>query len=75
MWQDIQSGNCFVHNTLMLDYPQKSVVRAKWRFYPTTHPWSPHHYNLEALGKALMIFFSAPSVLKLLPAGVAALLG
>lgn len=33
--QDIGSGNCFVHNTLLLDHPQKFVCYAPWRFHPT----------------------------------------
>lgn len=32
--QDIGSGNCAVHNTLLLDHVQKSVLRAPWRFHP-----------------------------------------
>ena len=32
--QDIRSGNCAVHNTWMLDHPQKSVLWAPWRYYP-----------------------------------------
>jgi hypothetical protein len=40
--QDIGSGNCAVHNTLLLDHPQKSIILVPWRFYPT-HLWSPHN--------------------------------
>lgn len=32
--QDIGSGNCFVHNTLLFDHVQKSVLYAPWRFHP-----------------------------------------
>ncbi len=35
---DIRSGNGVVHNALMFDRPQKSVVRAKFRLTPTP-PW------------------------------------
>jgi acyl-CoA reductase-like NAD-dependent aldehyde dehydrogenase len=35
---DIQSGNNIVHNTLMFDRAQKSVVRAPFRVIPTP-PW------------------------------------
>ncbi|HEY7976270.1 MAG TPA: aldehyde dehydrogenase family protein [Ktedonobacterales bacterium] len=35
---DIRSGNGVVHNALMFDQPQKSVVRAKFRVTPTP-PW------------------------------------
>lgn len=33
--QDIGSGNCHVHNTLLLDDLQKSVLYAPWHFHPT----------------------------------------
>lgn len=36
--EDIRSGNGVVHNALMFDEPQKSVVRAKFRLQPTP-PW------------------------------------
>ena len=32
--QDIGSGNCAVHNSWMLDHPQKSVLWAPWRYHP-----------------------------------------
>ncbi len=35
---DIRSGNGVVHNSLMFDQPQKSVIRAKFRLAPTP-PW------------------------------------
>lgn len=35
---DIRSGNGVVHNALMFDKPQKSVIRAKFRLTPTP-PW------------------------------------
>ncbi|HZC05305.1 MAG TPA: aldehyde dehydrogenase family protein [Ktedonobacterales bacterium] len=35
---DIRSGNGVVHNALMFDQPQKSVIRAKFRLAPTP-PW------------------------------------
>lgn len=37
--QDIGSGNCAVHNTLLLDHVQKSVLRAPWRFHPAPFWW------------------------------------
>lgn len=38
--RDIGSGNCFVHNTLLFDHPEKTVVTLPWRMaiYP---PWMP----------------------------------
>jgi hypothetical protein len=72
--QDIGSGNCAVHNTLLLDHPQKSVIRAPWRFYPT-HLWSPHNRNLEASVASALWFFNSPSIPTLIPPALQALRG
>ena len=45
--QDIGSGNCAVHNTLLLDHPQKSVVWAPWRYRPPPF-WEPFNRNVRA---------------------------
>lgn len=58
--QDIGSGNCAVHNGLLLDHPQKSVLTSPWRLYPT-HLWSPVHRNLEPTVTAALPFFLSPS--------------
>ncbi|KAL4444976.1 hypothetical protein ABPG77_004026 [Micractinium sp. CCAP 211/92] len=72
--QDIGSGNCFVHNTLLLDHVQKSVLYAPWRFRPTPF-WSPSNRNLEAVGRAALKFDAAPSLARALPLAAAALKG
>jgi hypothetical protein len=72
--QDIGSGNCAVHNVLLLDHPQKSVLWAPWRYYPT-HLWSSANRNLEAAVPAAINFLAYPSVLSLVLAAVAALQG
>ena len=72
--QDIGSGNCAVHNTLLIDHPQKSVLRAPWRYYPT-HLWSSSNRNLEGVVPAAIYFLSYPSLLTLLQPAVAALRG
>lgn len=72
--QDIGSGNCAVHNTLLIDHPQKSVLRAPWRYYPT-HLWSPSNRNLEAAVPAAIEFLSYPSLFTLVGAALAALRG
>ncbi|MCO4764370.1 MAG: aldehyde dehydrogenase [Myxococcales bacterium] len=46
---DIRSGKGVVHNTFLLDYPQKSVVRAPFRIFPLP-PWFEGHR--QALGVA-----------------------
>ena len=50
---DIQSGTGVVHNTFLLDYPQKSVVRAPFRIRPAP-AWFFDHKNLLGLGKSLL---------------------
>lgn len=72
--QDIGSGNCAVHNTLLLDFPEKSVLRAPWRYYPT-HLWSPSNRNLEAVVPAAIYFLAYPSILTLVAPAIAALRG
>ena len=72
--QDIGSGNCAVHNTLLLDFPEKSVLHAPWRYYPT-HLWSPSNRNLEAVVPAAIYFLAYPNLLTLVAPAIAALRG
>jgi acyl-CoA reductase-like NAD-dependent aldehyde dehydrogenase len=67
--EDIQSGRGTVHNTFLLDHPQKSVVRAPWIIKPTP-AWFVDHKNLPALGKRLVDYELKTSWLKI--PGVAA---
>lgn len=53
--QDIQSGNCATHNTTLVDFPHKGVLRAPWRIRPTPF-WSPFAKNAEALAPRAMTF-------------------
>ena len=72
--QDIGSGNCFVHNTMLIDHLQKGVLYAPWRFHP--HPfWSPSHRNLEAVGLGALKFSANPTQLTMLPLAGQALIG
>ncbi|MFZ9886639.1 MAG: NAD-dependent aldehyde dehydrogenase, partial [Myxococcota bacterium] len=50
---DIQSGRGVVHNTSLLDHPQKSVVRSPVRL-PVTPPWFADHRNLLGVGQSLL---------------------
>lgn len=61
--EDIQSGTGVVHNGLLLDHPEKSVVRCPWRIAPTP-AWFPDHKNLVALGQRVADLEYAPSWLK-----------
>jgi len=71
---DIGSGNCRVHNTLLYDHVEKSVVRGPWRYHPFPF-WSVSNRNLEATAKASMRFMAAPSLLTMLPLVPKAVLG
>lgn len=62
--EDIRSGRGVVHNGLLLDHPQKSVVRAPFRISPTP-AWFPDHKTLNVLGEIMTDFEAAPSFLKL----------
>ena len=62
--EDIQSGRGTVHNTFLLDHPQKSVARAPWRIKPTA-AWFVDHKNLPALGSKLVDFEAQPSWFKI----------
>lgn len=70
--QDIQSGNTVVHNTLLFDHVEKSVLHVPWRWHPTPY-WLSRNRNLEGLAMAAAPFFANPSFLNLFPAAVAAL--
>jgi hypothetical protein len=62
--EDIRSGRGVVHNALLLDHPQKSIVRAPFRISPTP-AWFPDHKTLHTLGSIMTDFEAAPSYLKL----------
>lgn len=72
--QDIQSGRGVVHNALLLDHPQKSVVFAPFRIQPTP-AWFPDHKTGNVLGPRLCRFEASPSFLRLPPVIAAALRG
>lgn len=61
---DIGSGTGFVHNTLMFDRVQKTVIQAPFRMRPKP-PWFPSHRRALALAKKITDFEAAPSPAKL----------
>jgi acyl-CoA reductase-like NAD-dependent aldehyde dehydrogenase len=63
--EDIRSGRGIVHNTFLLDYPEKSIVYAPFRISPTP-AWFYDNKNLISLGKALVNYEAKPSWLGLL---------
>lgn len=71
---DIQSGQGVVHNGLLVDYPQKSVVQAPFRMQPTP-AWFTDHKNGVALGRKMTAFELSPSWLKVPGVAGAALKG
>lgn len=60
---DIQSGQGSVHNTAMIDHPQKSVVRVPFKM-PTTPPWFVDHRHLNILAQKMMAMEADPSWLR-----------
>jgi hypothetical protein len=61
--QDIQSGVGVVHNTLMFDRVQKTVVRAPFRVWPKP-VWFATHKTAHRLTPKLSEFEAAPSLAK-----------
>lgn len=72
--EDIQSGQGVVHNGLLLDHPEKSVVRVPFVMKPTP-AWFTDHRNNLALGRALARFEAGPSWFKLPSVAIAAFKG
>jgi acyl-CoA reductase-like NAD-dependent aldehyde dehydrogenase len=57
---DISSGTGFVHNSYLFDHPQKSVVSAPFRIFPTPG-WFATHKNLLAMAKQLLKLEAYPT--------------
>ncbi len=57
---DIQSGSGVVHNTLMFDRAQKTVVRAPFRMMPKP-VWFQSHRTCREIGEKLTLFEADPS--------------
>ncbi|NCG20306.1 MAG: NAD-dependent aldehyde dehydrogenase, partial [Rhodobacterales bacterium] len=70
----IESGQGVVHNGLLVDHPQKSVLRAPFVISPTPAWFVDHKNNLE-LGKRMTHFESAPSWFKVPGIAIQALKG
>ncbi len=71
---DIQSGTGVVHNSLMFDRPQKSILRAPFRATPKP-PWFISNKKSLELGKRMTRFEIDPSPFKLPGIFAAALTG
>ncbi len=57
---DIGSGSGFVHNSYLFDHPQKSVVYAPFRIFPTP-AWFANHKNLLSMAKQLLKLEAHPT--------------
>jgi len=71
---DIESGSGVVHNGLLLDHPQKSVVRAPFVMRPTP-AWFTDHRNNVALGQRMTQFEARPRLSAVPAIALAALKG
>lgn len=57
---DIGSGTGFVHNSYLFDHPQKSVVYAPFRIFPTP-AWFANHKSLLSMAKQLLKLEAHPT--------------
>lgn len=71
---DIQSGIGFVHNTYLLDKPQKTVIYGKLDLFPKP-VWFSTHACPDWVATKLFRLYSKPSVMRLPPLFLAALRG
>ncbi len=71
---DIGSGIGFVHNTYLFDRPEKSVVYAPFRIFPTP-AWFATHKNLLGMARQLLKFEADPTWQNLPGLVIAALRG
>lgn len=59
--EDVRSGRGTVHNALLLDHPQKTVVRAPFRMSPTPVSFADHR-TVHELGRLLTAYEARPSL-------------
>jgi acyl-CoA reductase-like NAD-dependent aldehyde dehydrogenase len=57
---NVGSGIGFVHNSYLFDRPQKSIVHAAFRIFPTP-AWFATHQNLLSMARQLLKFEAYPS--------------
>lgn len=71
---DIRSGRGVVHNAYLFDEPQKSILHAPFRIWPTP-VWFADHRNLAALGEQLTAFEATRSPWRLARVALAGMRG
>ena len=69
---NVVSGIGVVHNTFMIDHPQKSVVRGPFR-PQVKHLWDPTHKTAHKMGPKVCAFERSPSLFKLIGLAVGAM--
>ena len=72
--ENIESGTGVVHNALLFDHPQKSVVRSHFRIRPKPI-WFADHKTLDVLGRHLTTFAARRSPWDLLRVALAGVRG
>ncbi len=72
--EEIVSGSGSVHNTYLLDHPEKSVIRAPFRIKPTP-VWFSDHKNLYNVAEAATAMEYRPSFFRFLALAKEALQG
>jgi acyl-CoA reductase-like NAD-dependent aldehyde dehydrogenase len=72
--QDIRSGTGVVHNAMLFDHPQKSVVVAPFTFGPKP-AWFADHRSLAEVGRRMLDLETGPTWGRLLRVARAALRG
>lgn len=71
---NIQSGRGVVHNTYLFDHPQKTVLRAPFRLWPTPI-WFADHKNLRQVAQRYLALLHKPSWSQFVSVVLAALQG
>jgi len=69
---NVVSGIGYVHNTFMIDHPQKSVIRGPFR-PQHKHLWDPTHKTANLLGPKVCAFEKSPGFFRLLSLAVGAM--
>ncbi|MCB9795051.1 MAG: aldehyde dehydrogenase family protein [Alphaproteobacteria bacterium] len=72
--EDIRSGRGVVHNTYLIDHPEKSIVRAPFKIFPTP-AWFADNKQLINIGKAMCQYEARPGWGRVLPLAGAAMRG
>lgn len=72
--QDVRSGIGAVHNSLMFEHPQKSVIWGPFTMFPKP-PWFASHKNAHNVAPKLVAFEHSPSFFKVPGIAIAAMKG